>query len=40
MKVEALDTDLGVEEEEKEIYFNLRLQYARKIIMIQVSYRV
>ncbi len=38
MEVEVLDTDLEVEEEDKEIQSNLRLQYICKIIKIQASY--
>ncbi len=38
MEAEVLDIDLGVEEEDKEIQSNLKLQYAHKIIKIQASY--
>ncbi len=38
MEAEALDADLEVEEEDREIQSNLRLQHARKIIKIQAFY--
>ncbi len=39
IEVKAFDADLEVEEEDKEIQSNLRLQHIRKIIKIQASYR-
>ncbi len=39
MEAKAFDTDLEVEEEDKEIQSNLRLQHACKIIKIQASYK-
>ncbi len=38
MEAEALDADLEVEEEDKEIQSNLRPQHVHKIIKIQSSY--
>ena len=34
MEAEVLDTNLEIEEEDRKIQFNLRLQHARKIIKI------
>ncbi len=39
MEAEAFNADLEIEEEDKEIQSNLRLQHVREIITIQASYR-
>lgn len=40
IEADALDADLGIEEEEKEIHSNLKLQYVRDIVKLQSSYAV
>lgn len=40
IKVDILDADLRVEEEEKEIQSNLRLQYAWNIVKLQTLYKI
>lgn len=40
MKVDALDANVKIEEEEREVHANLRLQHAQNIFKLRVSYKI
>ena len=40
MEVDAINADIKVEEEEREIHANLGLQYAQDIVQLQAFYKV